>query len=66
MPYWFEYGRTVAYGHDTQHRSITINDQDWHPVSEPVGGLNAGTPYHFRLCVQQLSIVHPIARPISR
>ena len=63
VPYWFEYGRTVAYGHDTQHRSITINDQDWHPVSEPVGGLNAGTPYHFRLCVQQLSDRPPYCAP---
>ena len=50
--YWWKYGETNAYGTETPHRTIAIADSEAHPVSEPVGGLDAGTIYHYAMCVQ--------------
>ncbi len=53
VPYWFEYGPTAAYGAETTHRTITIDDRDNHPVSENLTGLTPGTTYHYRLCAEK-------------
>ncbi|MBN1529107.1 MAG: hypothetical protein JW895_08600 [Thermoleophilaceae bacterium] len=50
--YWFEYGPTTAYGSQTPHRTIFIDDQQAHPVSEPVTGLSPSTTYHWRVCAR--------------
>src|SRR5688572_11090479 len=36
--YWFRFGTTTTYGSNTPIRSIAIDDDDAHPVSEPVTG----------------------------
>ncbi|MGB2850290.1 MAG: aryl-sulfate sulfotransferase [Solirubrobacterales bacterium] len=53
VSYWFEYGPTKAYGSETTHRSIVINDRDSHDVSEDLSGLDPGTTYHFRTCAKE-------------
>jgi hypothetical protein len=50
--WWFEYGKTTAYGTSTPHRSVQISDQNPHAVTEPISGLAASTTYHYRLCAQ--------------
>jgi hypothetical protein len=52
--YWFAYGKTTAYGSETPHRTITINDRKLFPVSEQVGGLDPATTYHYQVCAQDL------------
>jgi glucose/arabinose dehydrogenase len=52
VSYWFGYGPTTAYGSETQHRTIAINDRNWHPVSEALNGLEPGVAYHNKLCAQ--------------
>lgn len=52
VSYWFAYGRTAAYGKETTHRTMTVNDRNLHPISETVTGLNSGTPYHYQACAQ--------------
>ena len=50
--YWFRYGETADYGTATPTRAIAIADDDPHPVSEPIAGLEPETAYHFQMCVQ--------------
>jgi hypothetical protein len=50
--YWFEYGQTTAYGNGTPQRTVFIDDDQAHPVSEPVSGLSPGTTYHWRICAR--------------
>ena len=50
IEYWFNYGKTKAYGTETPHQTITINDRDAHPVSQAISGLSSGTPYRYQLC----------------
>jgi hypothetical protein len=50
--YWFQYGRTTAYGSETPHRDAGSGTQSKN-VSEPITGLSPGTTYHFRLVGQQ-------------
>jgi Tol biopolymer transport system component len=45
--YRFEFGPTIAYGASTPSRSTTVSTVA--SVSEKLGGLTAGTIYHFRL-----------------
>jgi hypothetical protein len=47
--YWFEYGTTTAYGSTTPIVDIEATTVP-NPVSASVGGLAAGTTYHYRLC----------------
>src|SRR5919204_2071328 len=49
--YWFQYGKTAAYGSETPHRDGGSGTEDQN-VSEPVGGLTHDTLYHFRICAQ--------------
>jgi hypothetical protein len=51
IEYWFSYGKTKAYGTETPHQTITIDDRDAHPVSQAVSGLSSGTLYRYQLCV---------------
>ena len=46
--WYFEYGPTTAYGVRTATQSQSSSAGS-HTVSVPIGGLNAGTAYHFRL-----------------
>ena len=50
--YWWRYGGTPAYGSETPHRTIAIDDESAHPVSEPLTGLSPNTTYHFQLCAR--------------
>lgn len=50
--YWWRYGGTPAYGSETPHRTIAIDDESAHPVAEPVTGLSPNTTYHFQLCAR--------------
>ncbi|HSK95293.1 MAG TPA: hypothetical protein VK891_01640, partial [Euzebyales bacterium] len=50
--YWFEYGQSTAYGSQTPHRTVFIDDDQAHPVSEPVTGLSPGSTYHWRVCAR--------------
>jgi alpha-tubulin suppressor-like RCC1 family protein len=50
--YWFRFGETTAYGSDTAHRTIDIEDDAKHPVSEPITGLSPSTTYHWQMCVR--------------
>jgi hypothetical protein len=50
--YWFAYGQSPAYGSETTHHSIAINDRSLHPVSESLSGLRAATTYHYQACAQ--------------
>ncbi|HEU0023994.1 MAG TPA: fibronectin type III domain-containing protein [Thermoleophilaceae bacterium] len=50
--YWFRYGPTTAYGSETTHRTVFIDDGDPHPVSEPLTGLTPDTTYHWQVCVR--------------
>jgi hypothetical protein len=44
---YFQYGRTIAYGHTTPTQSQT--DNTYHNLSANISGLTAGTTYHFRM-----------------
>jgi hypothetical protein len=46
--WYFQYGATAAYGQQTPARSQS-SSSGARSVSETIGGLNAGTTYHFRL-----------------
>jgi hypothetical protein len=59
VEHWFQYGTTTAYGSTTPHRSLTVDDHDDHPVSEPVTGLSPQTTYHFRLCARNAGQTNP-------
>ena len=48
--YWFEYGPTSDYGSDTIHTGINVVNRPPSSVSATVGGLTAGSTYHYRLC----------------
>jgi glucose/arabinose dehydrogenase len=50
--WWFEYGRTTAYGSATP-RADFGSSQDGAPVSARVTGLTPATVYHVRACNQQ-------------
>ncbi len=52
LTYWFRYGKTVGYGMETPHRSLTVSDRDFHSVSEGLTGLSPDTTYHSQLCVR--------------
>jgi hypothetical protein len=46
--YFFEYGQTEAYGHQTAQASAGDADAA-QPVNTPVSGLHASTTYHYRV-----------------
>jgi dipeptidyl aminopeptidase/acylaminoacyl peptidase len=50
--YWWRYGGSRAYGQTTPVRSVQIDDEDPHPVSEPISGLTPNTTYHFQMCAR--------------
>ncbi len=52
VQYWFRYGTTTAYGHQTPERTLHFpaGGQATLAVSEPVAGLAPWTTYHYRLC----------------
>src|SRR5215211_9328316 len=47
--WWFEWGRTTAYGNETAHQDAGT-EQQLKRVSVRVTGLTPDTTYHFRLC----------------
>jgi alpha-tubulin suppressor-like RCC1 family protein len=49
--YWFRYGETSSYGSETPRGTIDVEDDQAHPVSEPVAGLSPDTAYHWQMCV---------------
>lgn len=49
--YWFEYGTSIAYGASSAHTTVAVFAGGVPiDVSTVVGGLTAGTVYHYRLC----------------
>jgi DNA-binding beta-propeller fold protein YncE len=51
--YFFEYGTTTSYGSRAPAVSGAAgNGRSMVPVSEEIGGLQPGTPYHFRLVAE--------------
>jgi hypothetical protein len=49
--YWFQYGRTTAYGSETAHHDAAP-DGGQQTVSQRVTGLSPATTYHYRLVAQ--------------
>lgn len=52
VEYWFEYGRTEAYGFHTEHRTLTAEKNVATLVRGEISGLERSTPYHVRLCAK--------------
>ena len=50
--FWWKYGETTSYGSQTPVRTISIDDDQPHAVSQPISELTAATTYHFQFCVQ--------------
>ena len=48
--YLWAYGEDTSHANSTPERTIAISDDQPHPVSEPLVGLEPGTTYHFVLC----------------
>ncbi len=57
--YQFFYGLDATYGSETQPRTITIDDQARHPVSEWVSGLSPDSTYHYKMCVRDTEETPP-------
>ena len=49
VTYWFEYGKTTAYGTVTPKRTVEVASRAT-AVSEPISGLTPDTTYHYRAC----------------
>jgi plastocyanin len=47
--YWFKYGTTATYDHETTHESLGFSDSSTHAKTANVTGLTAATTYHFRM-----------------
>ena len=56
--YYFEYGTTSGYGHQTPAQPAVGGTQPV-PVSAPVSGLEAATTYHYRVVALRGSIAFP-------
>jgi hypothetical protein len=50
--YWFEYGKTSAFGTKTPEHTTTAGEDLPQVVQEAVSGLDADTVYHFQLCAR--------------
>jgi hypothetical protein len=50
--YWFEYGKTSAYGSTTEERTTAAGEDPPHVVQEAIAGLDADTVYQFQLCAR--------------
>lgn len=50
--WWFEYGTTKSYGHQTTHQTLPFTDFTNHPVKVPGLQVQPNTTYHFRLVAQ--------------
>jgi parallel beta-helix repeat protein len=56
VEYWFQYGKTTAYGSETEHATASgtqVNQPEG--VSGQLTGLDRETTYHFRLCARDSS-----------
>jgi hypothetical protein len=50
--YFFKYGPTATYGHETPGSEIPFAANQLTAVGEPINGLKVGTTYHFALCAE--------------
>jgi hypothetical protein len=50
--YWAQYGTTKAYGSETTHQSLVLQQNSPLPVGVQISGLQRSTVYHYRLCAQ--------------
>jgi parallel beta-helix repeat protein len=52
VEYWVQYGRTTAYGSETEHKAIETEKNVPVDVVVAIPGLERSTTYHYRLCAQ--------------
>jgi parallel beta-helix repeat protein len=52
VEYWVEYGRTTAYGSETEHATATVERGVSRTVVLTIRGLERSTTYHYRLCAR--------------
>jgi hypothetical protein len=50
--WWFEYGPTIPYAHDTAHPPIAFQAGVRQSVSAGISGLNHNTTFHYALCAE--------------
>jgi hypothetical protein len=50
--WWFEYGTTIPYAHDTAHPPIAFQAGVRQSVSAGISGLNHNTTFHYALCAE--------------
>jgi hypothetical protein len=53
--YWFKYGTTATYDHETTHESLGFSENTAHAKSAAVTGLAAATTYHFRMFAENVT-----------
>jgi parallel beta-helix repeat protein len=52
VEYWVEFGRTTAYGSETQHQTVTVEKGVQRTVEVNIANLERSTTYHYRLCAR--------------
>jgi len=52
VEYWVEYGPTTAYGSETDHATLNVEQNQPRVVVRQIVGLSRSTTYHVRVCAQ--------------
>jgi hypothetical protein len=52
VEYWVEYGATTAYGSQSEHDTVTLQQNASQAVLVSFAGLQRSTTYHYRVCAQ--------------
>jgi parallel beta-helix repeat protein len=52
VEYWVQYGLTTAYGSETGHQTVAVQQNVPQPVIAEIAGLARSTTYHYRFCAR--------------
>jgi parallel beta-helix repeat protein len=52
VEYWVEYGPTTAYGSETAHATVSVEQNELRFVPARIDGLQRSTTYHYRFCAR--------------
>jgi parallel beta-helix repeat protein len=52
VEYWVEYGPTTTYGTETEHATITVEENQPRQIAPAIAGLERSTTYHYRICAR--------------